>query len=535
MQAAPALHVMSSSPQGNTSHIEQKARAASPALRKRPVSGDQDPKAVRSPVFKPQATLPKKGMLSSLVSARSIQCYLLLGTRMVQQMMRNALSPLLVFMSRELEISTSQKGTLLSAIAVGYFFTQVPGGALADRLGAKNVTTFSLLLSSLCCFAAPIFVEQFGMSGLWLVMVVMGAVQGPLFPTSTVYLSKWMPRKVENGSDEKAWGTSMLDIGISVGSLLVIPLANTLAEALGWRFAYNVIGFISLAFIALWQLLAAEQPSKCFFISKEELEFLEANISKPQSKLSKVAEASDSKDNESSDSPGLLGIPTAVAIHPGLWAVFVAHIAFNYGAYYLTNWSPTYYSEVLNISPSEAKYHLMFPHITNLAAKMLNPALNTLVDQLGFSLLQSRRLFTVAGFFLSGSVLLPVFQLRHTSPWVSTILFSAANAFFGLAPSGFKANYLDITEKYVGVISGYGNTLGTVASWVGPQFVAFLLQQFESWDLVLASVAAVNAFAAVNYLIHATVTPLEQSVVAASLKARDPWLFVNKKAQEKKG
>ena len=39
-----------------------------------------------------------------------------------------------------------------------------------------------------------------------------------------------------------------------------------------------------------------------------------------------------------------------------------------------------------------------------------------------------------------------------------------------------QANYLDITEKYVGIIAGYGNTLGTVASWAGPQIVAGLLQ-----------------------------------------------------------
>ena len=28
------------------------------------------------------------------------------------------------------------------------------------------------------------------------------------------------------------------------------------------------------------------------------------------------------------------------------------------------------------------------------------------------------------------------------------------------------------TERYVGVIAGYGNTLGTCASWIGPQLVA---------------------------------------------------------------
>merc|ERR1712137_1088120 len=114
----------------------------------------------------------------------------------------------------------------------------------------------------------------------------------------------------------------------------------------------------------------------------------------------------------------------------------------------------------------------MMPHITNLAAKSLNPVLVKIVERRGFSVLGSRRLFTVSGFLLAGACLLPVYQLRFAGPMLSTVLFSAANAFFGLAPSGFKANYLDITELYVGVISGYGNTLGTVASWAGPQIVA---------------------------------------------------------------
>jgi len=415
--------------------------------------------------------------------------------------MRNALSPLLVFMTAELDITTVQKGSLLSAIAAGYFFTQVPGGRLADLLGAKNVMTVSLLLSALCCLAVPMSVDTFGMSGLWCVMALMGAVQGPLFPTSTVYLSKWMPKKVAGGTDEKAWGTSMLDIGISLGALLVIPVVNSLAGVLGWRLAYQLVGAASVAFVGLWQLLAAEEPSRCFYISEAELKFLQANIPR-----------SNGKSSESDGSSGLLGMPPAVALHPGLWAVFFAHIAFNYGAYYLTNWSPTYYSEVLKMTPQEAKYHLMVPHVTNLLIKSLNPMLVKAVERWGLELRAVRCFFTASGFLLAGACLLPVHMLRGQSPWVSTMLFSAANAFFGLAPCGFKANYLDITETYVGVISGYGNTLGTVASWVGPQFVALLLQHFQSWDIVLCSVCLVNFMASVNYVRAAQVKPLEKLV-----------------------
>mmetsp|Transcript_65556 Transcript_65556/g.174624 ORF Transcript_65556/g.174624 Transcript_65556/m.174624 type:complete len:478 (-) Transcript_65556:126-1559(-) len=448
-------------------------------------------------------------------TARAVQCYLLLGTRLFQQSMRNALAPLLVFMADEIEIGTTQKGALLSAIAAGYLFTQVPGGALADALGVKNVVTVALALSSLCCMAIPTSMDLFGMSGLWVTMATMGAVQGPLFPTSTVFLSKWMPRKTPGGCDEKAWGTSMLDIGISVGSLVIIPMANGLAATFGWRGAYRVIGWLSLGFTALWQVMAAEEPGKCRFISEAELRFLGEHVPKRE-----PARRGKQEEPTGAGGPGWLGMPARLMLHPGLWAVFVAHIAFNFGAYYMTNWNPTYYADVLRVPPAEAKFHLMMPHVTNLVSKSLNPALVAMVQARGCSLLTSRQVFTVVGFLAAAAFMLPVHQLRHTNPWVVTVLFSLANASFGLAPSGFKSNYLDITEKYVGVVSGYGNTLGTVASWVGPQLVAWVLQHVGSWDVVLLTVAAVNCLASVNYLLHATVTPIESTDAPPSTKPK---------------
>lgn len=457
------------------------------------------------------ASAPSGGRLFRMPLARSVQCYLLLGTRLFQQSMRNALAPLLVFMSAEFEIGTAQKGTLLSAIAAGYFFTQVPGGALADKIGAKNVVTGVMTASSACCIILPTMADQFGIPGLWLTMALMGAVQGPLFPTSTVFLSRWMPKKTAGGCDEKAWGTSMLDIGISVGSLVIIPTANSLAGALGWRLAYRTIGLLSLGFTAIWWLLGAEEPSKCKFISAAELAFLEENVPKPGKTVKQDEKDASPSSSTTGEPVGWLGLPNRLLLHPGMWAVFIAHIAFNFGAYYMTNWNPTYYAEVLKIPPEDAKYHLMMPHFTNLAAKSLNPTLVGLVERFGFSLLSSRRIFTATGFFMAAALMLPINQLAG-SPWTVTVLFSLANASFGLAPSGFKANYLDITERYVGVISGYGNTLGTVASWVGPQLVALVLQEVGSWDAVLLLVSAANVFASLIYILYATVTPIERDV-----------------------
>ena len=109
----------------------------------------------------------------------------------------------------------------------------MPGGALADKLGAKNVMTATLLFSGLCCVAVPLLAAPFGdphphaaapsltrtlthpephsaargcagrspepkpdaapppppgLLGVWCAIALMGAFQGPMFPTSSVRL-----------------------------------------------------------------------------------------------------------------------------------------------------------------------------------------------------------------------------------------------------------------------------------------------------------------------------------------------------------
>lgn len=452
-----------------------------------------------------------------LTDARAIQCYLLCGSRLFQQAMRNTLTNVLIYMARDMEITVSQKGSMLAAIATGYFFTQVPGGALADKFGPKNVLVGALLASALCCMAVPIAGDKFGLTGIWFAMCLMGAVQGPMFPTSSVYLSRWMPTASGPGQpDEKAWGTSMLDIGISIGSLLIIPIVTSLAEALGWRNTFFCVGGASLAFVALYMWLGADSPSDCWFISDRELAYLEKHVSGPSSGSSSSSSKSTtlSKQRKSASTETTwIGMPWKMARHPGLWAIFICHIAFNFGAYYLTNWSPTYYKDILNLEPHEAKLHLMLPHMTNLFIRTLNPSLISAVARAGLNLLQSRQLFTVFGYLAASGCLAPVYALRHLSPWVSTVLFSLANACFGLAPTGFKSNYLDVTQKYVGIVAGYGNTLGTVASIVGPKITAATLVRTKgNWYAVLWTVCAVNLVAAWNYGRNAVVQPIENLI-----------------------
>lgn len=467
--------------------------------------------------------------------ARTVQCLLLMGSRVFQQSTRAMLPPLMVFMAPDLGLDTSAKGQLMTAYAVGYLITQVPGGALADRLGSKSMIFWAMFLSGATAAAMPIAAEKYGVPGFWVVRCAMGAVQGPLFPASFVHLSKWMPKNSPAG-DEKAWGTQLLDIGISIGSLMIIPFATNLAIAVGWRHAFHVIGGITMVFALLWQLLASDNPGSCWYIGDSEKKFIADSmgevVEKP--KVGAVERGRDSKADKGgssrSKSPkpagskeppvsgsktkagpegGILGMPFSLIMHPACWAIFVSHMAFNYGAYFMTNWNSEYYEKVLKITPQAAQFHLMMPHVTNLFAKGMASFANKFVQSKGASLLTTRRIFTSFGFAVSGLIFIPIYSLRDANPWVSTFLFSIANACFGLAPNGFKANYLDVTEVYVGIVSAYGNLLATVMSAVGPMITAYILNMFSRWDFVHFSITALNLFAVGIFVTFSSTTPIE--------------------------
>ena len=131
----------------------------------------------------------------------------------------------------------------------------------------------------------------------------------------------------------------------------------------------------------------------------------------------------------------------------------------------------------------------------------------------GKSILYSRRVFTTVGFIGCSVVLLPLPLAEGLTPWLSTLLFSMSMGFIGFQPAGYKANYLDVSVKYVGIVSGVGNTIGTVASFAGPILVAFIVEEYESWSMVWLSVFVCSSLAAVVFLFYSATDIVEDDIM----------------------
>ena len=75
---------------------------------------------------------------------------------------------------------------------------------------------------------------------------------------------------------------------------------------------------------------------------------------------------------------------------------------------------------------------------------------------------------------------------------------------------GWRANYLDVTLHYNGVLSGMGNTIATIPGFAGPVATAWVLKTYGSWLPLFVGMAAVNAASSLMFQAWSVSDPLDK-------------------------
>jgi len=233
-----------------------------------------------------------------------------------------------------------------------------------------------------------------------------------------------------------------------------------------------------------------------------------------------------------------------ILLHPSVLSLFFVHMAYNFVTLSMNSWMPTYYNDVLGLNPNDAKLHIVLPQLSALViklgvskfARVLRKARKEKATASGSSsdersvILFSRKFMGYLGFAVMA---LPLFLLPlvapstpstptlsssslsqlplRYSPWWSTGLFSAALAGTGFHAESFRANYLDVTQQYVGLVSGVGNCLSSVSAMLAPFVVGKLISKTAGdWSPVWRLSALASLVAALVFGAFSTTIPIEE-------------------------
>ena len=153
----------------------------------------------------------------------------------------------------EFGLSQIEMGRVFSAFLLGYALCQVPGGALADRFGARRVLAAAAWVwVVITAVQAATGWGPWGtgvasvLGGFVVLRFLMGVAAAPTYPAAAQGVSRWIPAAFQG----RATGIVIASVGL--GSAIAPPLVSSVMVTWGWRAALLVSALPALVIALAW-------------------------------------------------------------------------------------------------------------------------------------------------------------------------------------------------------------------------------------------------------------------------------------------
>lgn len=179
---------------------------------------------------------------------------------------RLTISVLAPVITRDLGLTNTQFGGILTWFLFAYTISQGLSGKLYDRVGTKRGFVCSIVLWSSAAIAHA-FAR--GLASLSVFRFVLGFGEAGNWPGAAKTVAEWFPIR------ERAFGMAIFNSGAALGSVLAPPLIVWLSLAYGWQTTFIVTGSLGFAWLVLW-LVFYQTPDRHKWLGAEELRLIRA-------------------------------------------------------------------------------------------------------------------------------------------------------------------------------------------------------------------------------------------------------------------
>jgi len=355
------------------------------------------------------------------------------------------------------------QGLVLASYFYGYILTQVGGGWVAEKFSAKHVFGVGALLNIVCTLLTPLAAKVSYVFVLVL-RVIMGIGGGVTLPGMHVLIAKWAP------PNERSKIASTVYAGMTLGTLVTLPMSGLLAATVNWESVFYVQGSLSILWYILWIFLVYDSPSQHPRIGRVEKQMLESALGS-------------SSGNSVKPSVPWKKVWTSMPV----WAIIVAHTCGNWGWYMLLVKLPTYMRYILKFDIKANAGLSAVPFLCNWLFCMFNANMMDFLRSKGIiNTTQARKISTSFASIPPAICLLCVTYVGCNTN-LAVALLTMGTMFVGGMYSGFLANHIDIAPPFAGTLMGISNTFATISGIVVPSVVGFIThgnQTVEAWRLI---------------------------------------------------
>ena len=365
-------------------------------------------------------------------------------------------------MMQSLALDPKTFGVILSSFAFGYFLSQVPGGLVADRWGARSVFVIG-----------PLFWALFtGMTGLVASAVALIVVRF-LFGVAEGVSNAATYKIVGDNFAEKHRGRA---VGIWVTSFalapaLTGPAVGWLLRSYGWQEVFLLMAVPAvIVSVVNYVLIPAHRPAQV----------------------------------RGADARGAASY-REVLRQPSLWLISGAYAMWNIAYWGVLGWMPSYLALARHIDLKSSGALAGLPYVFGLIGGVAAGLLCS-----GFFV--RHRPHLLAGVYLLGAVALWL-AFAATTLAVSVAGLSVATACIYAGLSTYGALVLDLAPanmraSYTGMVS----TVGQVGSIAAPAVIGYLVSETGSFASGFAFMSGALALGAACALALVTLAPARSGV-----------------------
>jgi MFS family permease len=343
----------------------------------------------------PKTTESKKGSGKPTGGQAGFAFTVLLVVNVLNYADRYVLSAILPSIKHDFNMTDFQGGLLISSFLIVYAVATLPLGVWADRGIRKNIVAFCVGLWSIATSLAGFTQNLFQ---LFSMRAILGIGEAGYAPASLSLLGDFFS-KAHRGRVLSYWS-----IGTLIGAAIGVALGGRVADTLGWRWAFYIVGVPGIiAALLAWRI---KEPERGVF-DKEVQEVDEIDSMQEHGKIGK----------------GFLSIAHQLFQIPTYWVLLGALIFSFFTIGGTSFWLTTYLARDFGLSLTKAG------SISGIVL-VTSGLVGTVVGGWLADFMQRRRpegrLFTCMLGFLIGAPLVLVALFIHTLPLFITVFVVAA-------------------------------------------------------------------------------------------------------------
>jgi MFS transporter, ACS family, aldohexuronate transporter len=401
---------------------------------------------------------------------------------------RLTISVLAPTITRELGLTNTEFGGIVTWFLLAYTISQGLSGKLYDRVGTRLGFTFSIITWSVAAIAHA-FAR--GITSLSLFRFVLGFGEAGNWPGAAKAVAEWFPVR------QRALGMAIFNSGAAIGSILAPPLIIWLQTRYGWQTTFILTGALGLGWLVLW-LLFYQTPDKHPWITREERalisegqrEALPASATSAEERASAVVREQRAASFDAAPSAA----PSATERAPRwrdllryrqVWAIVLARFFTDPIWWLYITWLPLYLYSARGFSLKEIGLFAWVPYVAADAGSLLGGWASGYLIGRGWSVDRARK--TV---ILVAALLMPagIFAAFARDPFTALLLI-------GLVLFGFQVWINNVqtlpsdffSERAVASVAGLGGTGAGIGAMIFTLATGWVVDHFSYVPILVAA------------------------------------------------